>query len=120
MRGHVDAAGYAEFAAQRAGEAAPDVFRYRPTSEAADAEPSSLEFFLLERYRLFSAGPGGQLWSMRVHHPSHRVRQAEAVVADPLVLRLAGFDPKGRPPDHVCMVDPLDVEVFAPEPVEPA
>lgn len=117
MRGHVDAAGYAELASQRMGETATDVFRYRPDSEARDPEVSSLEFFLLERYRLFSVDSHGGVWSVRIHHPTHRVRQAEAVVTDPAVLRLAGFDPRGRAPDHVCMVDPLDVDVFTPEPV---
>jgi uncharacterized protein YqjF (DUF2071 family) len=120
MRGHVDPEGMAELASQRVGQAATDVFRYKATSQASDAEASTLEYFLLERYRLFSAGPGGQLWSVRVHHRSHRLRQAEAIVTDPLVLRLAGFDTKGRVPDHVCMADPVDVEVFAPEPVERA
>jgi len=119
MRGHVDPAGYAELASRRTGQPASDVFRYKPATEAHDAEASSLEFFLLERYRLFTAGPGGQLWSVRVHHPFHRVRQAEAIVSDPVVLRLAGFEPRGRVPDHVCTVDPVDVEVFAPEPVGP-
>lgn len=117
MRGHVDAAGFAELACQRMGEEALDVFRYRPNSEAEAAEPSSLEFFLLERYRLFTADPAGALWSARIHHPSHRVRKADVVVSNPALLRLAGFDPKSRLPDHVCTTDPVDVEVFAPEPV---
>lgn len=120
MRGHVDANGYAEVASQRVGQPEADVFRYKPTSEASDPEASSLEFFLLERYRLFSSDPSGRLWSVRIHHRSNRLRQADAVVTDPVVLRLAGFEPKGRAPDHLCMVDPVDVEVFGPEEVSRA
>lgn len=117
MRGHVDDAGWTELASQRAGREAYDLFRYKPASEAEDAEASSLEFFLLERYRIFAADAAGGLWSARLSHAAHRVRKVDVVVGNPAVLRLAGFDPQSRPPDHVCMVDPLDVELHAPEPV---
>jgi hypothetical protein len=33
-------------------------------------------------------------------------------------LRLAGFNPRGRAPDHICSAEPVNVETFLPERVE--
>jgi len=116
MAGGVDQDGFVAFTSQRGGRGIVDAFRYRPSSDPASADPTTLAFFLVERYRLFTTSPDGQLWSIRIHHASHGVHTAESVVADPVTLRLAGFEPKGRAPDHVCIVSPVDVDVFLPEP----
>lgn len=44
-------------------------FTYRPTGPASVAEPGSLEFFLIERYLLFSTTRRRRLRTGRVHHP---------------------------------------------------
>lgn len=115
MEATVDATGLVDFRSQRVGSTVPDVFGYRPRGDAVAADPKTLEFFLVERYRLFSASGDGQLVSLRTHHPAFGLRQVESLVLDPVTLRLAGFDPQGRAPDHVTFADPVDVELFAPE-----
>ena len=113
----VDAEGWVDFAVRRAGAANSSEFRYRPYGAAAgEAAPESVEFFLLERYRLFASDRAGeQLNSIRVCHAPYRVRQAQVFAWGDAALRQAGFDPRGRAPDHICCAEPVDVEVFAPE-----
>ena len=69
--------------------------------------------------RLFTADSAGAITTLRVYHPSIALHRAESVVLDPVTIRLAGFDPKGRAPDHVCLASPVDAEVFLPELVAP-
>ena len=115
MRGSVDDTGTVELVSQRADSPLPDVFRYRATSEAHDAEKESLDFFLLERYRLFTEGPNSLPYTIRIHHNPYRIRSADVVLAGLHTLHLSGFDPKQRVPDHVCAVDPVEPEIFLPE-----
>ena len=119
MEAQVDAEGWVDFQSQRVGEVLTDRFRYRGFGPGGEAYPESLEFFLLERYRLFSSdSEGGRLQSVRVCHPPYLIRQAEAPQWSDAVLRYARFDTGGRAPDHVAYVQAQDVEIFAPERVE--
>jgi uncharacterized protein YqjF (DUF2071 family) len=120
MNAAVDAEGWVDFTAQRRGSAESARFRYHPFGPPpAEALPDSPEFFLLERYRLFASDDAGErLHSIRVCHAPHRWRQAQVFEWGEAPLRLAGFDPRGRAPDHLCCTEPVDVETFAPEKVE--
>ncbi len=119
MKAEVDAEGWVDFEARRRGAVLTDHFRYKGFGPAGEAFPESLEFFLLERYRLFaSSAQGERLNSIRVCHPPYLIRQAEVTDWSDAVLRLAHFDAGGRAPDHICYVEEQDVEVFAPEKVE--
>ncbi len=117
MQAQVDAEGWVDFESQRRGANEKAVFRYHPFGPpAAEPLPDTIEFFLLERYRLFaSSGQAGDLHSIRVCHAPYRVQQAQVFQWGDVPLRLAGFDPAGRAPDHLCVTDPQDVETFAPE-----
>jgi uncharacterized protein YqjF (DUF2071 family) len=118
MRAEVDAQGWVTFEATRTGSPEKAEFRYNPTTMGAakEAEPGSLEFFLLERYRLFvTDATGERRASMRVCHPPYRFRPAPVTAWHDAPLRQAGFDLGGRSPEHVCSVEPQEVEVFAPE-----
>lgn len=118
MSAAVDPAGWLDFKVQRTGAAETAEFRYHPAPvpDAREATPGSLEFFLLERYRLFAADAAGErLTAMSVSHPPYRYRTATARSWSDLPLRQAGFDAGGRRPDHLCSVEPQDVDVFAPE-----
>jgi uncharacterized protein YqjF (DUF2071 family) len=111
--------GWVNFEAQRGGAEARSHFRYRAFGPPAEATPDSIEFFLLERYRLFSSdASGGQLNSIRVCHAPYRVQAAEVTNWGDAVLHLAGFASPQRPPDHACAAGTVEVEVFAPERVE--
>ena len=117
MKAEVDAEGWVDFESHRDGTVLTDRFRYKAFGPAGEAYPESLEFFLLERYRLFAAGSGEQLHSIRVCHAPYIMQQAQVTHWGDAVLRYAKFDTNGRAPDHICFARPQDVEVFAPETV---
>lgn len=119
MEGRVNAEGWIDLKARRKGSAEEATFRYHPLLPAAEAAAGSIEFFLLERYRLFSADETGtHLNAIRVCHAPYRVQSAQVFEWSDAPLRQRGFDPRGRAPDHICAAQTLEVETFAPEPVE--
>lgn len=115
----IEAEGWVDFDTQRAGTSEKAIFRYRPHGPPpAEATPESLEFFLVERYRLFASNPAGErLNSIRVCHAPYGIRQAQVFAWGDAPLRQAGFAAGGRAPDHICAAEPVTVETFAPEPV---
>jgi uncharacterized protein len=116
MQAAVSTDGEVNLEAQRVGSILRTTFRYRGFGVATEAAEDSLDFFLLERYRLFSSDKNGeQLHSIRVCHPPYRIRPAHVIHWGDAMLRLAGFASPEREPDHVCATEPQDVEVFAPE-----
>jgi uncharacterized protein len=120
IEAELDGEGWVDFSAQR--KEWPMVARYRYHAygpPAAPATSESLEFFLIERYRLFAADADGeQLNSIRVCHAPHLIRQGQVTEWSDGPLRLAGFDLRGRAPDHICTAEPVEVETFTPERVE--
>ena len=116
----VRADGWVDFACQRKGTDEKASFRYRPFDNTpAEAAPDTIEFFLIERYRLYASDPAQErLNSIRVCHAPYRIRRAQVYSWGDAPLRQAGFNPQGRAPDHLCMADPVDLETFAPERVE--
>lgn len=107
--------GEVDFRARRAGTERESRFGYRPAGESAGrkAKAGSLEFFLVERYRLFAQDARRErLFSGQVHHPPYRIGAPHVRTWDDTMLRLAGFDGAGRAPDHVCSARAVDVEVW--------
>ena len=86
-------------------------FEYAPGDALPEPPPESLEFFLVERYRLYSSAPNG-LRSGAVFHQPYPLRRAEVTAWDEHLLTLNGFAPTGRPPDHIIMSRGVDVTVF--------
>ncbi len=95
--------------------------RTQPSSAAADftyalgaptheAEPGSLEFFLVERYLLFSSAPGG-LRTGQVHHRPYPIAEPELHAWSAAPLLWNGWTPPTRPPDHVLASSGVDVEI---------
>jgi hypothetical protein len=70
-----------------------------------------LEFFLVERYRLFSSASNG-LRSGAVFHKPYPLCRAEVTAWDEHLLTLNGFALTGRPPNHSIMSRGVDVAVF--------
>jgi uncharacterized protein YqjF (DUF2071 family) len=87
-------------------------FAYQPTGALRTAEPGSLEFFLVERYVLFSVDAHSRIASGRVHHPPYEYSDADTEVKDAL-FELNGLPRPGRPADHAIISPGVDVEVFA-------
>jgi uncharacterized protein YqjF (DUF2071 family) len=83
-------------------------YRYRPKGPATEAALGSLEFFLIERYRLF-AFRSGQLFSGRVYHMPYQLSEADLGHYDPRLFGLDGFNVPVGPPDHVCYAPRVDV-----------
>jgi hypothetical protein len=89
-------------------------FEYAPAGPLPQPTPGSLEFFLIERYRLYAAG-GGRLWRGAVSHQPYPLCAARVTTWNDHLLSLNGFVSTGRAPDHVALSRGVDVEVFAVE-----
>jgi uncharacterized protein YqjF (DUF2071 family) len=87
-------------------------FEYEIPESTHAAAPGSLEWFLVERYLLFSANPSGQVFSGRVHHPPYQIAPAGCTRWSAEPLRLNGFATPGDPPHSMLTAAPVDVTVF--------
>jgi len=96
----------------RRGEEEEASYTYGPAGDARTAEPGSEEFFLLERYILFSRGRNNRLFSGRVHHPPYRWAPAFCEKWSTLPLKWNGLPQPAIPPESVLWVDQVDVDVF--------
>ena len=108
--------GWTDYVSARSGRELVLNYRYRPTGPFSEAALGSLEFFLIERYRLF-AFRGGQLFSGRVYHVPYQLSEADLGCYDPRLFKLDGFHVPVGPPDHVCYAPRVDVSVYLPKPV---
>jgi uncharacterized protein YqjF (DUF2071 family) len=88
------------------------VFDYAAGAGVPQPEPGSLEFFLVERYRLYSQARDG-LRRGAVFHEPYPLCRAELAAWDENLLPLDGFAPTGRPPDHLIMSRGVDVTVYS-------
>ena len=86
-------------------------------AELPQPAPDSLEFFLVERYRLYSSAHDGLRRGAVLHAP-YPLCRAEVTAWDENLLPLDGFAPTGRAPDHVIMSRGVDVSIFPLERVE--
>ena len=106
--------GRIRYEAVRTGERANGetcVFEYAPAAELSQSSPDSLEFFLIERYRLYSSAPDGLRRGAVFHHP-YPLCRANVTAWDEHLLTLNGFTPRGRPPDHIVISRGVDVTIF--------
>ena len=114
------AEGRIRFESLRTGERANGArceYDYAHGAELPQPAPGSLEFFLVERYRLYSSGPAG-LRRGAVAHVPYPLHRADVRAWDEHLLTLDGFTPTGRPPDHIVMSRGVDVTVYPLERVE--
>jgi uncharacterized protein len=111
--------GWVNLEAQRVGTDLKSTFRYRAFGPPIEAPHDSLDFFLIERYRLFTGDPTGEvLHSVPVCHAPYQIRPLQLTDWGDAPLRLAGFEPPGREPEHICGANAVSLEVFTPERVE--
>lgn len=97
------------------------LFRAAEAAAARETVAGSLDFFLVDRYRLFAHDARrGRLLTGRVHHAPYQIAPAVAPVWDDAMLKLAGFECGGRAPEHVCAARTVDVELWPLEPVTEA
>jgi uncharacterized protein len=99
-------------ASGRAGELKAS---YAVGAELGEAQPDTLEHFLVERYLLFSKHRGALLVG-QVHHRPYPVRRVENVSLDQTMLAANGIG--GEHPLVSALYSPgVDVEVFALRPL---
>jgi uncharacterized protein YqjF (DUF2071 family) len=75
------------------------------------AVPGTLEFFLAERYLLYSTDEKGRLYRGQVYHTPYPLRDAEVSKLDQSLLPATGI----KPPNEFChalFCDGVEVEVF--------
>lgn len=100
-----------DYTCRRRGSRETARYRYRAMGEAREAAPESLEFFLLERYYLFSQRSGA-LVRAQVTHVPYRFREAEVEECSTLPVQMDGFPEVSVAPVHVCAVDGFDVRTY--------
>ena len=82
------------YESRRSADASPDamlIARYTPTSAVDEAQPGSLEYFLTERYCLFTVDRASQPCSVDIHHPPWRLQLAEAAIEANTMAEAAGI-----------------------------
>ena len=73
-------------------------------------QPGSLEFFLVERYLLYSK-LREKIVTGQVHHRPYEIQAATVELCDETMMSAQGLP--SRPWEHVCFSPGVDVEVFA-------
>ena len=101
-----------EYSCQRRGTGETARFRYGPAGPARCAEPGSLEFFLAERYLLYSADKSGNLFEGRVHHAPYQLAPARCEEWSTLPAAWDGLPAPAFPPPSALWVDHVDVSVY--------
>ena len=87
-------------------------FEYAAGPSLPEPEPHSLEFFLVERYILYSLSPKG-LMRGKVWHKPYDLCQPKLNAWDANLCQLNGFTQPIRPPDHMLMSPGVDVRIFS-------
>ena len=90
---------------------------WKPAGVAKRASPDTLEFFLLERYHLYSVR-GGRLLRGTVAHEHYRFREAQVEDFSVVPATMAGFTDLPAVPRHVCHSDGVDVRILGLERVK--
>ena len=106
----------ARFHSQRPG-GAPNTFAYSPASPFSPATPGTLEYFLAERYLLFSRRRNGTLASGRVRHTPYPLAPATVTTAETSLFADNGFLAPARPADHAHTSPGVDVSIFPLQPL---
>lgn len=104
------------YEAQRKGLSESDRFQWQRPRLAHPAEPGSLEFFLVERYRLFAADGQGRLFTGQIHHAPYQIGVPELKAWSSVVGRVAGFELRD-PPALVHASAGVDVTIHSLEAV---
>jgi len=99
------------YSSQRTGWDRISRFRYRRPLHPVTARDQSLEWFLVERYLLFTTDRGGRIRCGRVHHEPYRIEQAECSEWTAEPIRENGFAVPGGPPVSMLVAEPVDVSI---------
>jgi uncharacterized protein len=115
MRADIEG-GQVAYSSRRLGSVETLHYSYCPAAELAEAGFGSLDFFLLERYRLF-ARRGGRLMTGRVYHAPYRLGKVIVYELDKRLFKLDGLEIPSESPAHAAYVRRVDVSVYPIGPV---
>ena len=85
--------GWIDYRSRRKSSATPAEFsaRYRPSGPVERPAHGTLEYFLTERYCLFTTNSSFHAYSLDIHHPPWPLQPAEAVIIDNTMAEAAGI-----------------------------
>ncbi|MEW4488782.1 DUF2071 domain-containing protein [Thalassoglobus sp. JC818] len=114
MSASVDAAGAVRYRTRqfRDDQRRTMEFEYQPQATASPSKPGTLDFFLVERYILFSETRSNGIATGQVHHPPYEVQPVKVNAFSSLPVELDGFPQMKTPPEHLVFSEGVDVEVF--------
>ena len=87
-------------------------FKYAYKEGQSYAQPGTLEFFLAERYLLFSVNSKGRVLKGQVYHTPYPLSEVDVASDDTDLFELNGLPAMRRPFDHAIGSHGVDVEVF--------
>jgi uncharacterized protein YqjF (DUF2071 family) len=109
---------WTDYSCRRRGSSESARFRYRASGPNEETVVDSLEFFLLERYYLFAfRRKRGTLLRAQVTHAPYQFRAVDLAQFSTVPAQFNGFSEISRAPDHICVVDGFDINVFRQEKV---
>ena len=104
--------GTLNYISRRKGCEQSQIFKYpAELSHSEAAEVGSLEFFLLERYRLFSVGANGSIYSGLVHHSPYQFQEIDITDYSTRMFSLCGFDEPTSPPASSLIAETAHVKI---------
>lgn len=111
MEAHKGEDGWIDYRTQRHWTQVRSRFLYRGRGQPSPAEPGTLDFFLAERYLLFTQ-IRGNIWKGQVHHTPYPIQPAEVESYDDNLFLLNGFRPTDRQPDYAHYSPGVKVDVY--------
>ncbi len=106
------AGGRIEYECRRRSASQVAGFEYAAACGGVPAGEGTLEWFLVERYLLFSADRNGRIYTGRVHHAPYRIARADCRAWSAAPLGWEGFPVPETPPASMWVAEPVDVSVF--------
>lgn len=104
--------GRIRYQCRRRSAASSAGFDYAAAAGGSPAVEGSLDWFLVERYLLFSADRNGRLFTGRVHHDPYRIAETDCSAWSAAPLGWEGFPVPEGPPASIRVAEPVDVSVF--------
>ena len=100
------------YSSQRKGSQSISRYRYRLPAAAKPARDQSLEWFLVERYLLFTSDRANRIRCGRVHHNPYLVEQADCSDWTVEPIRENGFPAPCGNPVSALVAEPVDVNIY--------
>lgn len=97
---------------RKSPDAQDSYFEYKTITTGEPAPLGSLEWFLVERYLLFSCNPRGDIFSGRVHHTPYRIAPGICNAMSTEPIRLNGLPVPLYKPPSILVASAVDVRIF--------